>query len=99
MELLFVVLISASLGLAARYVIRGRETFGAALLPSLSAAVSTIVWVGLLWAANWQFDGGWIWVASLVAGPAVALIVGAALPPRRKAADRELLTKLSGGKA
>jgi len=99
MELLFVVLISASLGLLARYLVRGRETFGAALLPSLSAAVSSIVWVGLLWGANWRFDGGWIWVASLVAGPVVALIVGALLPPRRKASDRALLTRLSGGKA
>jgi len=99
MELLFVVLISASLGLLARYLVRGRETFGAALLPSLSAAVSSIVWVGLLWGANWQFDGGWIWVAALVTGPVVALIVGALIPARRREADRALLTKLSGGKA
>jgi hypothetical protein len=99
MELLFVVLISASLGLAVRYVLRGRETYGAALLPAVSAAVSSAVWVLLLWGLNWQFDGTWIWVAALVLGPVVAFIVGGILPRKRHDADRAQLTKLSGGKA
>jgi len=99
MELLFVVLISASVGAILRYLLRGRETYGAALLPSISAAVSAFVWVGLLWVLNWQFDGTWIWVASLLAGPIVALIVGANLPRKRREHDRELLGKLSGGRA
>jgi len=99
MELLFVVLISAGLGAIARYTIRGRETYGAILLPAVSAAVSAVVWVALLWGLNWQFDGTWIWVASLVVGPLVALILAVVLPRRRREADRELLTRLSGLKA
>ena len=99
MELLFVVLISAGLGAIARYTIRGRETYGAALLPAISAAVSAIVWVALLWGLNWQFDGTWIWVAALVVGPLVALAIAIVLPGKRQAADKELLTRLSGTKA
>lgn len=99
MEILFVVLLSAALGLAVRYLVRGRDTYGAALLPSVSVAVSVIVWVGLLWGLNWQFDGTWIWVAALVAGPLAALGVALALPGRRREADRTLLNTLSGGKA
>jgi len=98
-ELLFVVLISAGAGTILRYLLRGRETFGAALLPSISAAVSALVWVGLLWGLNWQFDGTWIWVAALLSGPIVALIVGANLPRKRREHDRETLSKLSGGRA
>jgi hypothetical protein len=99
MELLFVVLISAALGTIARYTIRGRETYGSALLPAISAAISAIVWVGLLWGLNWRFDGTWIWVASLVIGPLVALVLAVVLPRRRREADRELLARLSGAKA
>jgi len=99
MELLFVVIIAGALGIGVRYLMRGRDTYGAALLPSISAAFSALVWVGLLWAFNWTFDGTWIWVAALVAGPVVAIIVGAVLPRRRREADHELLAELSGGKA
>jgi hypothetical protein len=98
MELLFVVLIAAVFGLAVRYVLGGRDTYGAALLPAVSAAVASIVWVGLLW-LGLTFDGTWIWVISLIAGPLVALFAGLALPRNRRAADRAQLTKLSGGKA
>jgi hypothetical protein len=99
MELLFVVLIAATLGIGVRYLLRGRDTYGAALLPAISAAFSAVVWVALLWVFNWQFDGTWIWVASLVAGPVLAIIVGAVLPRRRHEADHALLAELSGGKA
>ena len=99
MELLFVVLISASLGLAVRYLVRGRETYGAAVLPALSAAVSAIVWVSLLWGLNWQFDGGWIWLVSLAVGPIAALIAAITIPPKRASSDRELLSRLMGAKA
>jgi hypothetical protein len=97
-ELFFVILLAASIGLALRYITRGRDTHGLLLLPSISAAVSAIVWVGLLW-LGWKFGGGWIWAVSLTAGGLAALIVGLVLPPNRRVADRALLTKLSGGKA
>ena len=98
MELLFVVLIAATLGLVVHYLVRGRETFGAALLPAISTSVSAVVWVALLW-LGWRFDGTWIWVASLVIGSVVALIVGLRIPPARRAADVALYATLAGTKA
>lgn len=98
MELLFVVLIAAGIGFLTHFVIPGRETRGVLLLGAISAAVAAIVWVGLLW-LGFTFDGGWIWVISLVVGGLVAIIVAALLPTRRRRNDRAMLTKLSGGRA
>lgn len=96
MELLFVIVIAAGIGGILRYLLPGRDVHGVLLLPALSAAVAAIVWVALLW-AGLTFDGGWIWVASLVAGGLAAVITGLALPRRRSAADEELFVRLSRG--
>ena len=99
MELLFVAVIAAGLGLGVRYASgRDRTIYGLTLVPAIDTAVTMIVWVILLW-LGFTFDGGWIWVISLVAAGVAALIVAIALPPRRRASDRELLARLSGGKA
>lgn len=98
MELLFVFVIAASIGLALRYLVPQRGTSGALLLPAIAAATAAIVWVALLW-FGWSFDGTWIWVASLAAGGIAALVVGLVLPRRRVEADAHLLSRLSGGKA
>lgn len=98
MELLFVILIAAGIGFIAHFAIPGRETRGTLLLGALSAAVAALIWVSLLW-LGFTFDGGWIWLITLVASGLVAIIVAARLPKRRRVADRALLTKLSGGRA
>lgn len=98
MELLFVVLIAAGIGFIAHYALPGRETRGSMLIGAVSAIVSAVVWVALLW-LGFTFDGGWIWLISLVLATAAALVVALALPPRRRANDRAMLTKLSGGRA
>jgi hypothetical protein len=82
MELLFVVMGAALIGLIPRY-----------LLPAVSAAVAAAVWAGLTW-LGWPFDGGWIWWASLVAGGLVALVLPIAIAPRRKRDDEALFERL-----
>ena len=99
MELLFVILIAAGIGFLVQFIIPGRDKRGSLLLASISAAVAAAVWEGLLWGLHFTFDGGWIWVISLTVGGLVAIIVAAALPRRRRVADRAMLTKLSGGRA
>lgn len=94
MELLFVVLLAASLSLGVRYIFPGRATFGSALFPAIGATVASIVWAGLTW-LDWSFGGGWIWVVSLVAGPVICLVVGLILPRQRQKADGALLDTLS----
>lgn len=99
MELMFVILISAAIGLLLTYTSRkGRHTYGVLLLPAVSAAVTSVVWIVLLW-LGFTFDGGWIWVISLVAGGVVALALALRLPKSRETSDQALLTTLSSGKA
>lgn len=98
MELLFVVLIAAGVGFIFPFVLRGRETYGVVLPAAVASAVASVVWVGLLW-LGWTFDGAWIWVVTLVVASLAALAVALVVPPRRREADRALLTKLSGGRA
>ena len=94
MELLFVTLISFCIGLGARYALPGRDTYGVALIPSISAVVTAVVWVGLTW-LGWKFDGGWIWVVSLAAGGVVSLVLALILPRARRGHDENLLQQLS----
>lgn len=89
MELLFVAVIVAALGLGIRYLIPGRDTYGVVLLPALATAVGMVVWVGLVW-LGFAFDGGWIWVISIAAAALAAIAVAVFLPRMRRAADTRL---------
>jgi hypothetical protein len=95
MELLFVLVIAAGIGAVLRYVLPKRRTYGLLLLPAIAVAATAVVWVGLLW-LGWTFDGTWIWVASLGAGFAAALISGLALPRVRANTDERKLAELIG---
>ena len=98
MELFFVIVIGASLGLIARYVFPQRGTYGLLLVPSIAASATAIVWVALLW-AGLTFDGGWIWVWSIGAAIAASIATVLVLPRQRNASDARLLAQLSGAKA
>jgi hypothetical protein len=93
MELMFATLGGAILGLGLRYVFPHRETYGALLLPAVGASVAAVVWAALTW-ANWKFDGGWIWVVSLVAAVIVSAVVALLLPRTRKTADTALFDRM-----
>ena len=75
-----------------------RDTHGALLLPAISGAATSIVWVSLLW-LGLRSEGGWIWAASLLAAFVSAVVAGLLLPRRRAEADDALFLRLSGGKA
>jgi hypothetical protein len=93
-ELLFVVLGGAILGLAARYALPRRHTYGSALAPAIGAGAAAIVWVALTW-FGWAWDGAWIWVATLVlAGLASAASVWF-IGPRRERQDAEVFERLA----
>ena len=93
MELLFVTVIGAGIGLLVRYTISGREHHGALLLPAIAAATTAAVWVILLW-AGLTFDGGWIWVISLAAAAIVSVALAILLPRRRVEHDDRMLHRL-----
>lgn len=99
MELFFVTVIGACIGVVVRYVLPERSTYGLLLLPAVAAAATAITWVGLLWAANLTFDGTWIWVAALAAAVIAPVAMALWLPGRRAAEDEQLFQRLSSGKA
>jgi hypothetical protein len=94
MELLFVTLGGAILGLAAHYALPQRHTRGVALVPAIGTAVAGVVWVALTW-LGWAWDGGWIWVVSLVAAGLVAGATAFLIGPRRDRADTALFERLA----
>ena len=93
MELLFATVFGAAFALGVRYLVPGRQQHGLLLVPLVGAAATAAVWVMCLW-LGLTFDGGWIWVISLVLGPLAALAVALVLPKRRERADAELLERL-----
>jgi hypothetical protein len=94
MELLFVTLGGAILGLVVRYTFPRRGSYGAALLPAIGAAAASAVWAALTW-AGWKFDGGWIWVMSLVLAGVVAILSAIMVSRTRRSFDTEMLQRLS----
>jgi hypothetical protein len=94
MELLFVIIIGFAIGLALRYALPGRDTYGVVLVPAIAAIASAVVWVALTW-LGWKFDGGWIWAVSLAAAAVVSLVLALVVPPTRRSRDEHLMQQLS----
>ena len=69
--MLFAVLGGLLLGIGVYYLLPGKDSYGAAVLPAAAGAATAAVWAGLTW-AGWTFDGGWIWVVALAAGVAAS---------------------------
>ena len=98
MELLYVTVIGAFVGLALRYIAPGRGAYGLFLLPGVGGAATAAFWAAMVW-AGLKFDGGWIWVIALVGGGLVSLFVIVAVVRARKLGDQRRLHTLSGGRA
>jgi hypothetical protein len=94
MELLFVALGGAILGLAARYALPRRLTHGSVLVPAVGTLVASAVWVALTW-LGWAWDGGWIWWVSLVAAALASVAVDLVVGRRREAADQAMLHSIT----
>jgi len=94
MELLFVALGGALLGLVARYALPRRLTHGSVLVPAVGTGVASLVWVALTW-LGWAWDGGWIWWVSLGAAAVASVVVDVVLGRRREAADLAMLHSIS----
>ncbi|MCU1560608.1 hypothetical protein [Mycetocola sp.] len=95
MELLFVILFGAAVGVAVHYPLPWRGTHGIALIPAVAAGVAAIVWVALTW-LGWAWDGGWIWAVTLILATVVAAVVDLYLGRHRTASDQRRLVALGG---
>ncbi|MDJ0378423.1 hypothetical protein [Cryobacterium sp. PH31-L1] len=94
MELLFVALFGAVIGLAARYFLPGRSTQGSVLVPAIGTVAASAVWVGLTW-LGWDWAGGWIWWVSLGAAAAASVVLNLVISRRRIHADQRMLQSLA----
>lgn len=98
MEIVYVTVVGAGIGLLLRYLLPNRHAYGLLLTPAVGAAATAAVWAGMLWAGQ-RFDGGWIWAGALAAGTIASLLVALLVARARAAADAHQLHVLSGGKA
>ncbi|HXH32792.1 MAG TPA: hypothetical protein VNJ54_00095 [Plantibacter sp.] len=96
MELLFVALGGAIIGLAIRYILPGRDQHGAALVPAVATLVAAVVWVALTW-AGMAWDGGWIWVATFGVAALATVVTDIVLVRTRTASDEAMLARLRHG--
>ena len=96
MELLFVALAGAVIGLAARYLLPNRPTHGSALIPAVGVITACVLWVALTW-AGLKWNGGWIWWITLIGTAVVAAAIDIVLGRVRAARDERLLHSLSKG--
>jgi uncharacterized membrane protein YeaQ/YmgE (transglycosylase-associated protein family) len=93
MELLFVALGGAIVGLVARYLLPGRSTQGSVLVPAIGTAVASVLWVALTW-LGWKWDGGWIWWVALGGALVVSVAADLMLSRRRAQSDQRMLHTL-----
>ena len=95
MELLFVALFGALVGLVARYALPHRDTHGALLIPAVGTVAALVAWVALTW-AGLRWDQGVIWIATLGLSALAAAGVDLVLGRRRSAADARALAAIGG---
>lgn len=98
MEILFVFLIGATIGMLARYSLPRRERYGALLVPALAAAVASALWTVLTW-AGLDWSAGLIWWLSLGLSAVVATVVALRLGRTRTVRDEHRLRELAGSTA
>ena len=94
MELLFVALLGAVIGLAARYFLPGRSTQGSVLVPAIGTVAASALWVALTWLGlNWA--SGWIWWVSLVGAAVASVVLNLVISRRRIHSDQRMLQRLA----
>jgi hypothetical protein len=74
------------LGIAAHFLIGGRELRGVALTPAIATAVSAVVYTGLQWAGVGE-GSIWLWVASVIGAVAIAALATVAIVAARRRSD------------
>lgn len=95
MELLFVALGGAIIGLGVHYAAPWRRERGVLLVPATGVVVAALVWLGLT-VLGWAWDGGWIWAVTLVVAAIAASVAAVLLGRARSAADDRMLARLGG---
>lgn len=73
MEILFILIYGALLGLISPYLLSGRENFGVLLAPALSLVYGFLIWTVLTW-FGLSYNDYWIWTITLLGMPVVMIL-------------------------
>lgn len=94
MELLFITLGGALLGIAGRYLLPWRHTHGVILVPAIGVVAAAIIWEVLTWLGlNW--NNGIIWWITILGTAAVVSAADLLLGRRRTSSDTARLEQLT----
>ena len=94
MELLFVALGGAVIGLIAHYSLSGQVRRGVVLLPAVATALISVLWEGLTW-AGLAYSDFLIWGISFAVTAVTVFALGVILGRRRTTADDAFYSHLS----
>lgn len=86
MYILLALVGACALGIAAHYMIGGRELRGVALTPALATALAALFYTGLQWLGVGE-DSIWLWLASVVGSVAIAAGATVAIVASRRRSD------------
>ncbi|GGM45952.1 hypothetical protein [Microbacterium saperdae] len=86
MYILLALIGACALGIAAHFLIGGRELRGVALTPAIATATSAVVYTGLQWAGVGE-GSIWLWLASVLGAVAVAALATVAVVAARRRSD------------
>lgn len=86
MYILLALIGACALGIAAHFLIGGRDLRGVALTPALATALAALVYTGLQWAGVGE-DSPWLWLASVLGSALLAAAITAAIVSARRRSD------------
>ena len=88
MYILLALIGACVLGIAAHYLIGGRELRGVAVTPAIATALAAIVYTASQWAGVGE-DSVWLWLASVLGAVSVAALATVAIVAVRRRTDAE----------
>ncbi|MEV8175416.1 hypothetical protein [Microbacterium sp. NPDC079176] len=86
MYILLALVGACALGIAAHYMIGGRELRGVALTPAVATALAAVVYTGLQWLGVGE-DSIWLWLASVVGSVGIAAVATVVIVASRRRSD------------
>lgn len=86
MYILLALVGACALGIAAHFIVEGRELRGAVLTPGIATATAAVLYTVLQWAGLGE-DNVWLWVASILGAVAVAVVATLAVVSARRRSD------------
>lgn len=93
MYILLALVAACALGIAAHYLIGGRELRGVAVTPAIATAAAAVVYTALQWAGLGE-DSIWLWLASVLGAVAIAAVATLAIVAARRRSDAEARSAL-----